>query len=135
MTALIVIGIVLAVLALVAIAYFVHKQSKENFGVSPFSLGKLAFVAVAVAMAGIGWWVSEPAGGYLLDRGLNTTVLLVAAGLMYVGHTIWMIRKTNMIIGIVAPVFLATVSAAILAIVAFILFHGGGRKKSQESDN
>ena len=50
MAALIVIGIVLAVLALVCIAYFIHKQSKENFGVSPFSLGKLAFVAVAVAI-------------------------------------------------------------------------------------
>ena len=74
-------------------------------------------------------------GGYLLDRGLNTTVLLIAAGLMYIGHTIWMIRKTNMLIGIVAPVFLATVSAAILAIVVFILLYGGGRKKSQESDN
>ena len=135
MTALVIIGIVLAVLAFVGIAYVIHNKSKEGYGVRPFSLGKLAFVAVAVAMAGIGWWVSEPGGGYLLDSGLNTTVLFIAASLMYLGFTIWMIRKTNIIIGIVAPVLLAVVSATILAIVAFILFHGGGRRKSQESDN
>ena len=135
MIALVVIGIVLAVIALGAFAYFIHNKSTERFRVRPFSLGKLAFVAVAVAMAGIGWWVSDPGGGYLLDRGVNTTVLLVAAGLMYLGHTIWMIRKTSIFIGIVAPLLLAVLSATVLAIVVLMLFHGGGRRKSQETGN
>ena len=135
MTALIAIGIILAVVALVALALFIYRKSIERYRINPFSLGKFAFITVAVAMAGIGWWASEPGGGYLLDSGLNTTVLYIAAGLMYVGHTIWMIRRTNIYIGLTAPAFMAALAATILAIIVFILLHGSGRKKGQESDN
>ena len=133
MTALIVIGIVLGVIVLGAVAFIIFTKSNEHYLVNPFSLGKLAFIAVAVAVAAIGWWVSEPDGGFLLDRGLNTTVLFITAGAMYLGHTIWMIRKTNIAIGIFAPVFLAIVSASILAIAAFLLLHGR-RNIRRESD-
>ena len=41
---------------------------------------------------------------------------------MYLGQTIWIIRKTNFAIGVVGLIFLLILAAMFLVVVAFILY-------------
>ena len=132
MTALIVVGTIVVILGLAYIAFFIYTKSEEHYQVNPFSLGKLALVVAAVVLAGAGLWYGEQGGGYLFDLGLNSTVLLITGCILYLGHTIWLIRRTNIIIGIIAPVLVAIFTILVLAIVLLVSFLRGRRK--QESN-
>lgn len=139
MTALTAIGIILAIVALVALGLFMRRKSVEDYQIDPFSLGKIAFVAVAVVMAGIGagigWLNYEPGDNFLLDSGLDALVLFAAASLMYLGQTIWLIRKTNYAIGIVAPALMAALSATILAVVAYLVLSIIDQRSREKGDS
>ena len=139
MTALIVLGILLVAIVLAMLARLIYRKSVEQYRVNLFCVGKFAFMAAAVAMAGIGagldWWVYESGGNFVLAGGLNAIVLYVARGLMYLGQTIWMTRKTNFAIGIAAPVLLFFLAATFLAVVAFILYRALDTKKSRGNEN
>ena len=133
MTALIVIGAIAGILGLGYGAFFIYTKSEEQYQVNPFSLGKLAVVASAVILAIAGVWYGESDGGYLLDLGLNSTVLLITGGILYLGHTIWLIRRTNVYIGIIAPVLMAIFVGSVIVILVLLYMFFGGRRK-QEND-
>ena len=133
MTALIVIVAIAGILGLGYFAIFIYTKSEEHYQVNPFSLGKLAIIASAVVLAVAGVWYGEPDGGYLLGLGLNSTVLLITGGILYLGHTIWLICRTNFFIGIIAPVLVAIfVGSVIVILVLLYMFYGSRRK--QEND-
>ena len=133
MTALIVIGVIAGILGLGYGAFFIYTKSEEHYQVNPFSLGKLAVVASAVVLAVAGVWFGEPDGGYLLGLGLDSTVLLITGGILYLGHTIWLIRRTNVYIGIIAPVLMAIFVGSVIVILVLMYMFFGGRRK-QEND-
>ena len=133
MTALIVIGAIAGILGLAYFAFFIYTKSVELYQVNPFSLGKLAIIASAVILAVAGVWFGEPDGGYLLGLGLDSTVMLITGGILYIGQTIWLVRRTNVFIGIIAPLLLAIFVGSVIVILVLLYLFFGGRRK-QEND-
>ena len=123
MTALIVIGIVVGLIFIAAVATAMNKHVAEKYRFEPFAVPNLLFVATAMGLLVIGALMMDTTPGSIFGIGLNAVVLFLASAIVYVGYTAYLIKRTTIMIGLLASV-LQAVGLIGLLVLALAMFAG-----------
>ena len=120
MTALIAIGIVVGLVSIAAVAMQMNKHAAEKYGFEPFAVPNLLFVATAMGLLVIGALVIDTTPGSLFGIGPNAVVLFVASAIVYLGYTAFLIKRTTILIGLLASVLQVVGLVGLLALAVAI---------------
>ena len=98
MTETIIVACLAALGAVVVLANFINRYSAEKFSYRPFNIRVLAFMALAFLLLlwGVGTYNAASSDN------LNSIVLLVVAAIMYLGNAAYLVKRTNVPIGLVS---------------------------------
>ena len=122
MTALIMIGIVVGLIFIAAVAMAMNKHAAEKYGFEPFAIPNLLFAAAAMGLLVIGALVIDTTPGSILGIGSNALVLFAASAIVYLGYTAYLIKRTTIMIGLLASGLqvVGLVGLLVLAVAIFV---------------
>ncbi|GEM_PF-5022328 len=122
---------ILIAIAVIILAYIIiteiNKFSVRKYGFAPFRISVVLLFALSQILVFIAAVATK-------KPDLNTYLLLGLAALIVVGLTIYLIIKTNLIIGIFASILQFAIALALLLIIILIfMLSGTGKEAKNES--
>ena len=112
-------GIALGGLVWVFMSWAVHQHAVEKYDYRPFKITNLIFLMIIAGFA--------VAAFFMIDRqapdgfGLNAIVMVSTSAILFLGYTVYLIRKMSFAMGIMTAIL--QVVAAIVVAATLILWH------------